>query len=135
MRHQSTSVLPDKLAQGLRQFEQWRRQREGRGRVPDDLWSLAVELAREFGVSRTARTLRLAHNTLKKKSQHSEERDCPDPIPTLPFLELRPDRVDAQVECTIDCQRSSGQTLRIHLKGPDWPDLSSLCQGLWGTQG
>ena len=51
MMHQSTSMLPDKLAQGLRQFEQWRRQREGRGRVPDHLWSLAVELAREFGVS------------------------------------------------------------------------------------
>ena len=134
MRHQSTSMLPDKLAQGLRQFEQWRRQREGRSRLPDHLWSLAVELAREFGVSRTAKTLRLAYNTLKEKSQHSEERDRPDSRLTIPFLELRPDRGDAQVECTIDCERSSGQKIRIHLKGPDWPDLPLLCQGLWGTQ-
>lgn len=131
--HQSTSVLPDKLAQGLCQFEQWRRQQEGRGRLPDHLWSLAVELAREFGVSRTARTLRLGHNTLKQKSQRSEQRDGPDPMPNIPFLELRPDRANTQIECTIDCQRSSGQKIRIQLKGSDWPDLAPLCQGLWGT--
>lgn len=133
MRHQSTSILPDELAQGLRQFEQWRSQRKGRGRLPDHLWSLAVELATEFGVSRTAKTLRLAHNTLKHKSQQSERRGHQDPILTLPFLEFRPERGDAQVECIIECQRASGQTLRIHLKGPHWPDLAPLCQGLWGT--
>jgi hypothetical protein len=133
MIHQSTSMLPDKLAQGLRQFEQWRSQRKGRDRLPDRLWSLAVDLATEFGVSRTARTLRLAHNTLKHKSQESEQRGRPDPMLTLPFLEFRPDRVDAQVECTIECQRSSGQTLRIHLKGSHWPDLAPLCKGLWST--
>ena len=133
MMHQSTSILPDKLAHGLQQFEQWRSQRKGRGRLPDHLWALAVELAMEFGVSRTAKTLRLAHNTLKRKSHRSEQRDRPDPMPNIPFLELRPGKVNAQVECTIDCERASGQTLRIHLKGPDWPDLSSLCEGLWGT--
>ncbi len=126
MMHQSTSVLPEKLAQGLRQFEQWRRQREGHSRLPDHLWSLAVELAREFGVSRTARTLRLAHNTLKQKTQRDQQ-------PPIPFLELRPDRVNGQIECTIDCQRSSGQKIRIQLKGADWSDLVPLCRGLWGT--
>ena len=59
----ATSVLPDRLALGVRQFEQWRAQQDRRRRLPDHLWSLAVELAREFGVSRTAKTLRLAHNT------------------------------------------------------------------------
>jgi hypothetical protein len=132
--HQSDSVLPGKLARGFRQFELWRGQQEKRGRLPDHLWSLAVELAREFGVSRTAKTLRLAYNTLKEKSQCSEKVNRPDPMPTLPFLELRPaDRADAQVECTIECERSPGQILRIHLKGPHWSDLSSLCERLWGT--
>ena len=135
MMHQSTSMLPDKLAQGLRQFEQWRRQKEGRGRLPDHLWSLAVELAREFGVSRTAKTLRLAHNTLKQKSLLGKERTPSNPIGSIPFLELRPDNGRDQVECAIECERSSGQKIRVHLKGPDWPDLSSLCKGLWGTQG
>lgn len=125
------SMLPDKLAQALRQFEQWRSQRKGRDRLPDHLWSLAVELAREFGVSRTARTLRLAHNTLKYKSQRSKQQDRPDLITNMPFLELRPDTVNAPIECIIDCQRSSGQKIRIQLKGSNWPDLASLCQGLW----
>ena len=135
MMHQSTSMLPDKLAQGLRQFEQWRHQKEGRGRVPDHLWSLAVKLAREFGVNRTAKTLRLAHNTLKQKSLLGQERTPSNRIPSIPFLELRPDNGGDGIECAIECERSSGQKIRIHLKGPDWPDLSLLCEGLWGTQG
>lgn len=133
MRHQSKSMLPDKLAQGLRQFEQWRCQQETRGRLPDHLWSLAIELAREFGVSKTARTLQLSYNTLKQKTQRSERQIRPDLIANMPFLELRPNTVNAPVECIIDCQRSSDQRIRIQLKGSNWPDLSSLCQGLWGT--
>jgi hypothetical protein len=132
MMHQS-AMLPDKLAQGLRLFEQWRRQREGRGRLPDHLWSLAVELAREFGVSRTAKTLGLAHNTLKQKSL-GKERTPSNRIPSIPFLELRPDNDRDQIECAIECERSSGQKIRIHLKGPHWPDLLPLCKGLWGMQ-
>lgn len=135
MVHPSASVLPDRLTLGLRQFEQWRSQEDRRRRLPDHLWALAVDLAREFGVSRTAKTLRLAHNTLKRKSLLHQEHTVSEPGPSLSFLELRTDTGSPPVECTIQCQRSSGQRLRIDLKGSHWPDLPSLCKELWAVQG
>jgi hypothetical protein len=126
MKHRSHPVLPDRLAQGHRQFQQWRSHQKTRRRLPDHLWSLAVDLARQFGVGRTAKALRLDHTKLKAKCQNTPGR-ASDP---LAFLELRPQR--GPLECTVQCQRSADvQTIRLTLSGPDLPDLTELCQGLW----
>jgi len=69
MTHRSHSDLPPKLLQGRQAFEQWRSQQETRCRLPDHLWSLAVELDREYGFTKTAKTLRVEYNMLKKKSR------------------------------------------------------------------
>src|SRR5947207_3208721 len=50
-----------------RRLDRWRRAREGRARIPESLWSAAVELARQCGVSKTARVLRLDYYLLKKR--------------------------------------------------------------------
>ena len=44
-----------------------RGEREGRSRMPGDLWEAAVELARSHGVSRVSRELRLDYTSLKKR--------------------------------------------------------------------
>jgi hypothetical protein len=134
MTHRSNSDLPPKLLQGRQAFEQWRNQQETRCRLPDHLWSLAVELAREYGFTKTAKTLRVEYNMLKKKSLSLEgPSGQPAAVPAEAFLELRPNAVPDQFECIIDCQRSLGQMIRIHLKGPHWPDVTGLCERLWGT--
>lgn len=136
MMDRSNSNLPTKLLQGRQAFEQWRSQQETRCRLPDHLWSLAVRLAREYGVSKTAKTLRVEYNMLKKKSllMHIPSPDRPaPPVPPGAFLELRTNATQDQFECIIDCQRSLGQMIRIQLKGPHWPDVTGLCERLWGT--
>lgn len=126
MTDSSSSVLPTSLAQAQQRFEQWRGQQPKRGRLPGELWSLAVDLTRQFGVSRTAKALRLDHNKLKAKCQSSQ---APVSEP-MAFLELRPAR--GPVECTLDIQRACDvQTIRLTLSGPDWPDLTGLFQRLW----
>jgi hypothetical protein len=134
MTYRSASDLPARLVQGRQQFEQWRSQQETRGRLPDHLWSMAVELAKEYGLSKTAKTLRLEYNSLKRKCQSLDAHHSPKPIPTRTFLELRPNSTP-QVECTIDCQRAPGQMIRIQLKGPQWPDITEICQRLWSPNG
>ena len=67
MKNPRQSPLPAKLARGRRRFERWRRDHKPPARLPVYLWSLAAELAREYGISRTARTLRLEYNGLKKR--------------------------------------------------------------------
>ena len=112
MMHRSNTELPHRLLRGRQRFEQWRSQQETRGRLPDHLWSLVVELAKEFGLSKTAKALRLEYNSLKKKSQSPDTGNGSEPVPTQTFLELRPNSAP-QVECTIDCQRAP-----VHPKNP-----------------
>ena len=50
MKNLPRAPLPAKLAQGRKCFEQWRNLQTRRTRLPKHLWSLATELAREFGL-------------------------------------------------------------------------------------
>ena len=135
MKYQSNAVLPPRLLGAIRVFDQWRGQHETRRRIPKNLWSLASELARLYGVSITAKTLRLSYSTLKAKSlRHAEKKPTGQPnTNATEFLELRPTGLPMSVECTIECQRPEGDRIRVHLKGPNWPDLSELCEQLWDT--
>jgi hypothetical protein len=48
-------------------FDLWRKTRKRCSPIPETLWSSAVELAREHGLHRTARALRLNYYSLKKR--------------------------------------------------------------------
>jgi hypothetical protein len=48
-------------------FDEWRQKRQGKSRIPDELWSAAMELARKEGVNRTAAELHLDGDKLKRR--------------------------------------------------------------------
>jgi hypothetical protein len=48
------------LEEAKGRFEEWRNNRRGKGRIPAELWSAAVEVARKEGINRTARELHVA---------------------------------------------------------------------------
>ncbi len=131
MKHRSNSVLPAKLAEGCRHFEQWRSQHQTRRRLPGNLWSLATELAREYGVSKTARILRLDYQRLKLRSQRPVFKNYTPETSAVQFMELIPDKAHHPVQCTIECEQLHKAKIRIELKGPDWPNLTTLCSTLW----
>jgi len=58
--------VPTALSRARRQLDQWRSRQSGRKRLPQALWSKAVALAREHGINKTARTLGLKYDSLKK---------------------------------------------------------------------
>ncbi len=131
MKHGSKSPLPAKLAQGLKCFEQWRSKQKPRTRLPDPLWSLATELAREFGLNPTASILRLDYYGLKKRLEQPVVDDGSPATAKSSFLELLPVETTPAAECTIECQNAAGAQIRIQLKGPNLPDLTGLCSELW----
>src|SRR5580704_12730843 len=47
-------------------FENWRQNRHGKARIPDELWSAAIEMARRDGVNPTAAALHLDGGKLKR---------------------------------------------------------------------
>ena len=55
MRTGALHDFPARLERLRRRFEQWRQTRDGRSRIPEALWTSAVQAAGEHGPCRTAR--------------------------------------------------------------------------------
>ena len=120
---------------GRRRFENWRKTRPPTSRIPDALWAMAVEVAREHGVNQTARALRLNHTALKKRLQSAGGRRqrCQPTAGAATFVELVPPPM-ALSPCTIELENAQGAKMRIHLARPEAMDLVALSRSLWGAE-
>jgi hypothetical protein len=102
--------------------------------LPEHLWTLAAELAQEYGLNRTARTLRLDYHGLKKRMELPISGEVSSALPPSAFLELRPTEAHSSVACTIECEAGQGGRMRIHLQGHELPDLAALIGSFWSRQ-
>jgi len=131
MKKQRQSDVPARLARCRERFDKFRKKHKGYRRLPDSLWSAAVKLAQTYGVNRTTRTLRLDYSGLKRRLE-SAVSDTPSEAVSGPqFIELLPSELTAVAECALECRRPDGTLIRIHLKGPQLPDLAALSHSLW----
>ena len=123
-------ALPAGLESTRQRFERWRETREGRPRIPESLWALAARAARQFGVHRTCRALRLDYVVLKRHVEadatHPPFRDESHPS----FIELVPAGSTSRAECVVEIEDLSGARMRIELKGVAVPDLVALTRSL-----
>src|ERR1019366_1634509 len=88
-------------------FEQWRQTRQGKARIPDELWSEAIEVARRDGVHRTATALHLDGGKLKR---HMLASDSPSRKATPPALvELMAPGSAGLPEYTIELEGRNGK--------------------------
>lgn len=71
MRSGEISTKLSSLEALLDQIEEWRRMRPRPRAMPEPLWGEAAALARELGVYRVARALRLNFDTLRRRAKHS----------------------------------------------------------------
>ena len=132
MKRSKSSLLPARLARGRERFETWRKKHKGYHRLPESLWSAAVKLAGVYGVSRTAHALRLEYNGLKKRmGGPASENSSADPVP---FVQLLGSELTTATECVIECEDAHGRKLRLHIKGPQLPDLAALSRALWNDR-
>jgi hypothetical protein len=140
MKSVNTPVLPLKMEQARQQLERWRRTRPHRSRIPEPLWAVAVELARQHGLYATARTLRLDYTRLKARLK-SARRACgvsskPTSSPTEPpaFVELIRPGPPSFPESVVELEGPCGR-MRIELKGIAAADLVTLSRALWKGEG
>jgi hypothetical protein len=140
MKSVNTPVLPLKMEQARQQLERWRRTRPHRSRIPEPLWAVAVELARQHGLYATARTLRLDYTRLKARLK-SARRACgvssePTSSPTEPpaFVELIGPGPPSFPESVVELEGPCGRR-RIELKGIAAADLVTLSRALWKGEG
>ena len=121
--------VPVALSATRRQLEQWRNRQSGRKRLPQELWAKAVALAREHGLNKTARTLDLKYDSLKKHRATAAPGEG-DPGKTKPdFLGLLPGgMMSPSPEGTIEWEDAGGVKMRMHVKGIGIPDLVSFAR-------
>ncbi len=147
MSSMKTQAVPARLEEGRRRFELWRRVRQGRGRIPERLWKSAVKLAAVYGLCRTARTLGLDYNALKRHVGAAGPGDSPgariarrrmpgtntarQKIATaktvrtktvgketaMKFVELLPLERSGAPECLVELEDARGAKMRIRLTG------------------
>ena len=123
MRSNSRALTIDEVRA---RFEEWRKNRQGKSAIPDELWSAAVQLARKDGVNRTAAELHLDGGKLKRLMVEKTTSGKPAPA----FVELLTPRAISIPECTIELEGRHG-SVRIQLKGASASDLAALSRALW----
>ena len=144
MRSRVTRALPARLEAGRRRFERWRRTREGRSRIPGPLWNSAVKLSATYGIHRTAKTLRLNPDSLKKHvasangdgsgGQGKSRRQAAGQEAATAFVELVPPEGAGPPECIVELENPRGVKMRIHAKGNRIPDVvTAVSQVLFGV--
>jgi hypothetical protein len=131
--------FPADLAQVCRRFEESRRCRKARSRIPEPLWTAAVKMAGRHGINRTAKALRVDYYSLKKRIERKKavgiSPSAQDAAAT--FIELPPlistDSVacaPVSYECTLEWKDAGGVKLRLCFPGIAATDLATFCRSL-----
>lgn len=127
-------VVPTELKELSGQIEQWRRTRPRLAAMPEPLWTLSVNAARQHGLARVARFLRLDYYSLKERIESPELGRGSTSAAKPTFIELPPLPVSPVSECTIELEHPHGRKMRIHIKGAPMPDVTALSRTLWGMK-
>jgi hypothetical protein len=118
--------LPSDLARCRSQFEVWRDQSGGRGRIPHALWAMAVRLAKVYGIGRTAEALGLDYDRLKTRAEAVGE----PPQSSGPALVELPSPIVGK-RGAFEFDNGAGSTMRVQLVGYDTADLEALSRSFW----
>ena len=128
MSERPTITVPAAIQEAQLQFENWRRERNRGERIPDNLWAMAVELAKQHGVWPVARALHLDHSRLKRHVRNGEEQ-----VKSGAFIEVIPQGA-MSCACTVEMEDGRGARMRIEMKGAA-ADVAALSRTFWSERG
>lgn len=120
--------IPEPIAQLGQQLERWRSENRPRTRLPKPFWSAAVELARQYGIYRTAHALRLDYMGLKKRllGSGAPQRKRRQELARPAFLELIGTQAEKAEGWVVEFESSQGGKMRIQAPAAvalDWRAL------------
>lgn len=127
----SVSARMDRL---LQRIESWRSTRRKLSPMPADLWTAAVALAREHGVSMTSRILGLSYASLKDRVADSARPVGRRSKAPVGFVELNPDSLVSDTTpaaVVVEFCDSDGARLVIRLRDSADLDPTGLAAAFW----
>ena len=101
-------------------FDRWRRQRGGKGRIPERLWDLATSAARTNGIGLVSREVGLDFTQLKERvAKGGCEPMAVAPFPGDGFIDLGLVSPAAEQQpstgCLVEIQKENGTLLRVRI--------------------
>jgi hypothetical protein len=129
------SSLPADLLELKARFDAWRKTRQTRAPIPDDLRPAAVALLARYSASMICRVCRLHPHSLKKAAAFKPSAASVTALPAPAFLALPAPAMQQQVastrqtanECRLQVERPDGARLTLTLPAPDRTTLAHLC--------
>jgi hypothetical protein len=115
------------LAAAATAFARWRDTTPMGARIPEALWSRAVDLARAHGVARVATTLRLDYTRLKRRVTAESCAAAPPPA----FVEVTLDLPATGSACVLAFSDARGRALRIEWTRPVASEVAAVARSLW----
>ena len=123
----------DDLVQTRVLFEQWRATRQGRSKIPDELWQAAIALHGRYSASQLCRELRLSAGALRSRLLEA----APDPSCSRPaFVPLPTESLGwptpalptvAAEEIRLVWERADGSRLHLLLPASQVSQVAALC--------
>jgi hypothetical protein len=133
---QEAALYRDDVEQVRRRWTEWRSTHAVRSRLPEELWSAAVELVQRDGMDATARALDVDKPSLRKwagrlhpaPSQPSRRKSQPkQSANALPaFVELLASGSSTATSCLVEVESPQGAKLRLELKAISTSALAEL---------
>ncbi|MBV9678755.1 MAG: hypothetical protein JO185_20635 [Acidobacteriaceae bacterium] len=127
----------DDLARTRVLFEQWRATRQGRSKIPDELWQAAVALHGRYSASQLYHELRLSAGALRSrlpKTVPAKSSALPAFVPlcteSFPWSAPTVSTASAE-EIRLVWERADGARLHLCLPPSQWAQAEALCTAFW----
>ena len=110
-------------------IEAWRRTRERRRPMPEELWEAAADLAKKYSLHKVSKAFRLSYTSLKKRVHPDMPSARKEPGPVFIELDMGP---TARIpECTVEMEDGSGAKMRMRFSGKVDCNLLELGKAFW----
>ena len=119
------------LSEVKQQFEEWRKAKKGRERIPEKLWNAAVSLSKKYSISWISKELRLNYSALKNRIVEKDKDIIIEKVSSPAFIELDFERPAFVSECIVEMEDSSGAKMRMCFKGKTDFELLELGKAFW----
>ncbi len=138
---QSLRVPDPQLADVAAALAEWRNTRPRSSRIPEGLWSRAIELAERHGIAKVAVALKLDYTSLKRRLASTANAAAKRPTtgagsspPSQDFVELDFGLPLAAPACVLVLSDRHGRALRIELPRAGNRDIAEVARSLWQTR-
>lgn len=110
-------------------FEHWRKTRSKKGRIPEELWDAAVNLAETCSINQIAKTLHLSYGSLRDRIHLSNLKTCTaKEAPTFVELNLQTNKMN---QCVVKMESEDGIRMEVQFHECSPSNLAEFCSVLW----